>query len=150
MLVTQKRDLPRANDITGKPPSELSFSPKLFEGKHARDLAMPSVATSVALGRTIKVAPLSENAKSDILKGLLEEVVALKEIIDISSRRKTTCELLISVMTPSSTTDGATTSQPHHTVCPDDNTDDEDTEDDVISESKGSEGQANDVSNPSS
>lgn len=58
--MAQKRDLLRADDIAGKPPSELSFSPKLFEEKHARDLVMPSVATSVSLGDTIKVAPLSE------------------------------------------------------------------------------------------
>ena len=150
MMIAQKRDLLRTDDIDGKPLSELSFSHKLFEGKHARDLVMPSIATSVASGHIFKVAPLSEDAKSDILKGLYEEVVALKEIIYTSSRRKTACERLISVMTFSSTSDGATSSQPGHTVSPDDNTDDEDTEDDVLSESKGSEGQANDVSNPSS
>ena len=79
----------------------------------------------------------------------MEEVVALKEIIDISSQRKSACEYLISVMTTSSTSYGATTSQPSHTMYPGDNADNEDTEDDAVSDSEGSEGQAKDVSNSS-
>lgn len=73
----------------------------------------------------------------------MEEVAALKEVIAISTRRKTACECLISVMTPSSTTDGASTSQPSPSVCPDE----EETEDDVSSDSQSS--LSNDVSNPS-
>ena len=89
------------------------------------------------------MAPLSESAKSDILKGLMQEVAALKEVIAISTRRKAACEHLISVMTLSSTTDGASTSQPSHSACPDE----EETEDGVSSDSQGSH--ANNVSDPS-
>ena len=133
ILLAQMKDLFRIDDVVEKAPSELTFSHKLFTWKHACDLVRPSVATSVPTGGTIKVAPLSENAKSDILKGLLEEVAALKEVIAMSSRRKTACERLISVMTLPPTMDGASSSQPGPATGShiSEATEDSDSEDDV-------------------
>ena len=146
MMIAKKRDLVRADDIAGKPPTELSFSHKLFEGKHAKDLVMPSITTSVAAGRTLKVAPLSEEVQSDILKGLYEEVVVLKEIVETSSRMKTVCEKLIKVMIHSLDTDGASSSQPSQDGSPANNGHDDEEEDDDGSDSEGFEDQGDDDS----
>ena len=74
--------------------------------------------------------------QSDILKALIQEVSALKEIIETSTRRKAVCEGLIKVMTHLPCTDGASTSQPAQTAQPapedeENKVEDEDEEEDV-------------------
>ena len=43
ILLSQIKDIMRADDVVGKTPSEVTFSHKLFEGKHARDIISHSV-----------------------------------------------------------------------------------------------------------
>ena len=57
------------------------------------------------------MADLSEEMRNDILKGLIDEVVALQNIITTSSLRKTVCEGLIKAMNPPSSAAGASTFQ---------------------------------------
>ena len=103
---------------------------------------MPSVATFVASGGTLKVAALSEDVKSDILKGLYEEVNALKEIIETFSHRKAICEGLIKVMTPPPGTDGASSSRQTQSGKPaavNEGSDDEDEDDEVAMDDSDAE-----------
>ena len=101
ILLKQNKNILRSTDVAGKRPGVLDFNHKLFEGKHARDLVRPSIATSFATGSTLKMGHLSEAMQSNLLKGLYDEIDALKEIIETSSRMKYICERLVKEMTSS-------------------------------------------------
>lgn len=85
----------RSDAVVGKAPRELTFSHKLFEGTHARDIVRPFCATSVTSADTLKVASLFEIVESDILMALIQEVSSLKEINDTSCHRDAVFEGLI-------------------------------------------------------
>ena len=142
IMLKQNKNILRSTNVVEKRPGVLNFSHKLFEGKHARDLVRPSIATSDISGSKLHLRTMTEEVQRNVLKELLEEIETLKKTIETLSNRKFKCEALVRDLTAPST---ATHSQPGQAN--DSNVSDiaEDTEDaEESEEDEGGNGSARD------